>query len=521
MPKARAWALSIAGVTSAILVLALQFNGLLVALPIFAVAWLGTMGTENGTILARQLGKWRWRGRIRTGTTVYVPYDSDVWDEWMADAVAARGKERKAANRKLAAMRETPDGVEGMSWLEDRTGQPGIAWHRPLEQEAYLSVAFSTAGQIAGIEGDSFLDACAEAYGALLARNGERAALVGRIQTLTRVLPVDSARHERWVNNNRDSEAPAIVAESYQEVITGLRRGQLFQRHMFTVSWPITPLFINKAKRRGVGRDGWIRLMEDEIRNVASAFRTAKFRSVTVLSARQTAAVIRHMQHPSFPIDQVADVSATSGWVPSEDKWSYTTFSAAAAGPNGPITKSLSRTARIEAKHVETSYRNSLWLVPMLTGMSKQIVRTLSFHLEVIPQAEARYLARQDVVSDLTESATDQQRGRLADEETTVSLSAAKRRRRDLNPGSGIHGVAWVGYVTVSATDEPALIEAVDAIEDAASQAGINKLIWLDTYQAAAHATTWPVGRGLTPARRQGYAQLESLIAGKGAKEQL
>jgi hypothetical protein len=32
----------------------------------------------------------------------------------------------------------------------------------------------------------------------------------------------------------------------------------------------------------------------------------------------------------------------------------------------------------------------------------------------------------------------------------------------------------------------------------AADDAGINRLDWLDTIQSAAHATTWPLGRGMS-----------------------
>jgi hypothetical protein len=73
----------------------------------------------------------------------------------------------------------------------------------------------------------------------------------------------------------------------------------------------------------------------------------------------------------------------------------------------------------------------------------------------------------------------------------------------DLREGVGHHGAHWAAFLTVSARTPTALSSACAHLEAAAADdAGINRLDWLDTIQAAAQATTWPLGRGMsTPPR--------------------
>ena len=87
----------------------------------------------------------------------------------------------------------------------------------------------------------------------------------------------------------------------------------------------------------------------------------------------------------------------------------------------------------------------------------------------------------------------------MVDEDTDMMLSAAETRLRDLAPGGRQHGVGWVGHITVSAPTKELLERGTRVTADAAVEAGIDRLRWLDTYQAGAAACTWPVARGMAP----------------------
>lgn len=524
MSKARAVALIVSGTGAVVLMGIFRMNGILPAALLVAVSFLVTVPTHNGTLAARIITNRRWAWAQSSGARVFIPFQEDLWDRQSRRVFALtgifEGKERRDAMRVLAAIRERPLGVEGMVWLREDTATPGIAWHQGPGGDEHLTVTFTTHGQVAGMQSDSFVERSAEMYGRLLARLGEHSSLLKRVQSLTRVLPVDSALHESWVVDNLDQEVAPALASSYDSVIRELRSGQLFQRHMFVLVWPITDRFRALAGRRGAGRDGWLALMDQEIASALASFRQANFSGVRVLTARRTAATIRHMQHPGFGIDRVSDVTTGSAYLPSEDEYSYTKYTGC-PGPDGVLEHSYVRTARIEASSVEVIEYGSMWLTPLLSGMHEQVVRTVSFHLEVIPATVARTQAVQDVTSDKSVLNRNREEGVEADDETEVTLGAATRRRMDLKPGTGNAGANWVGYVSVTGSSVSDLINAVEAAEAAASKCGISKLRWLDTQHAEAAAFTWPVGRGLLPSPESLTERLSTKLAGTGSKEQL
>jgi len=56
-------------------------------------------------------------------------------------------------------------------------------------------------------------------------------------------------------------------------------------------------------------------------------------------------------------------------------------------------------------------------------------------------------------------------------------------------------------------------------LADAAVEAGIERLHWLDTYQAGAAACTWPLARGMAPVAAPLGSSLMSLAAGREKQE--
>jgi hypothetical protein len=500
--------------------------GLAIALIGCGVTFIVTAKTHRGSIVERRRKRHRWHSRIAEGTTHFTPYSVGAWDQAqaaLATAAATRGRRRREvvreARKAVVTLRANPDGADGMGWLQHGRGEPGIAWHTPAGEPAYLSVAFTVTGQLRGIESSSVMAQAAEGWGSFLAARAQPSALVGDVQTMTRVLPADSALQEFWVLSSLDDTAPADAIHSYEDVLRLTGEGAMVQRHFITVRWPLTSAFTDTAAKYGEGRDGWRALMREEIAATTRGLAEARLGQVDTLTARQTAAVILHQQNPSRPIDYVADADPGSVGVASHDE-----FSAHIVDGIDPVTGEQvqwwHRTAAIRADALATAPRTQLWVLDLLIGRDLLFIRSVSFHLHLVPAAEAKASARQDLVRDAADAISRREAGKFDSDDTEVAMSAANRRRLDLMTGSHHHGATWIGYVTISVRSRDALARASRQLEETcASSLGIDRLDWQDSYQSAASGTTWPIGRGLAAGRRSTSTRLYGILAGKTEKE--
>jgi hypothetical protein len=494
------------------------------------ITLLVTAKTHRGSVVERRRKSQRWRTRSRAGTLDFTPFSEEAWEQARLDlktarATRKRGRKKKIvdARRRLTALRVHPDGADGMGWLQHGRGQPGIAWHAPAGEEDYLSVAFSVTGQLRGIESTAVMTRAAEGWGHFLAGRAPHSSLVGNVQTVTRVLPADSAMQQFWVLNSLDDDAPADAIASYEEVLRLTGEDAMVQRHFVTVSWPITPAFTDAASKFGEGRDGWRALMKNEIDATVRGLTEARLGHVEALTARQTTAVILHQQNPSRPIDEVADADPASLGVASHDEFSAHVVTgvdpARADHLDGDAVEWWHRTAAITADALVTAPRTQLWVLDLLIGNDLSFIRSVSFHIHLIPAAEAKIAARQDVVRDAAETLARREAGKISADDTEAAMSAANRRRTDLVSGSHHHGAAWVGFVTISVRGRDELARASRQLEDTCSTSlGIERLDWLDSYQAAASGTTWPIGRGIGPSRKAFSSRLYSRLAGRSEK---
>ena len=77
-------------------------------------------------------------------------------------------------------------------------------------------------------------------------------------------------------------------------------------------------------------------------------------------------------------------------------------------------------------------------------------------------------------------------------------------------------------HLTISARTRRDLAEASRRVEEAADDAGITGLDWLDAHQrSAALGFTWPIARGLAPMATTMMRFLGDQLAGTGHKEAL
>jgi len=491
------------------------------------ITQLVTIRTHRGSIADRSRARRRWKLRQRTGSDVFQPYSEQAWGEALQEQAAARGRTAKwEASRRVGALRAMPDGADGMGWLQSGRAVPGIAWHAPAGEPAYLSVVFSVSGQLRGIESAAVLNRAAEGWGAFLAARAAPASLARRAQTMTRVLPSDSAYQEHWAAASLDTDMPVeledayrAAQQSYADVIRLSSEGAMVQRHYITLCWPVNAAFRDSASKYGSGREGWRALMRQEIASAVAGLTEARMGDVAVLTARQVTAVMLHQQNPSRPIDLVAGLNPARPGLASHDE-----FSAQIVEDTDPITDSpvtwWHRTARLVPESMAVAGRTPLWVLDLLVGPSLSAVRSVTFHINLIPAAEAKVTAQRDLVRDSAEILSRREAGQIDVGDTQAAMSAAQRRSMDLVAGSNHHGVSWVGYVTISTRSREDLSRASRELADLCSSSlGVAQLEWQDSYQAAASGTTWPIGRGIATETTSLSARLYQGLAGTSEKE--
>lgn len=519
--KQRLWAVGLSIGIGLLLTLFWKFPGLVILVVATTASFVLTTKTHRGSILERRRKRRRWKSRVQAGTHVFRPYTQDAWDAATEAAQAASSRRQKwTTARELAALRTMPDAADGMGWLQKRSRRPGIAWHSPAGEAPYLSVVWSVSGMVRGIETNHTTNAGTMRFSRLLAQHAQPGSLIRNVQSVTRIVPADTALHEFWVRSQVDPDVPAEAKESYEEVLALTSQDAMIQRHYVIASWPLGDDFYNTAAKYGPGRDGWRSLMADEIASFTRELRACQLGDVSVLTARQVSAVLIHMQNPGHPIDYVAGVDPASFGVASRDEFSATVTDG--TDIDGAPVEYWHRTARISAGNLSTGSRTPYWAIPLLVGTHLKMTRTLSFHHHLVSKIEAKAAATKDLVRDDARAMSDRESGRLADDATAVAANAAAQRLADFRPGTGHEGDYWVGYLTVTETSREQLARSCrDAENVCNSKAGIERLEWLDSYQAAASGTTWPIGRGIRTVPPSASARFYRKLAGRSTKDEL
>ena len=511
----------VTAVVCCLLLLFLQFRGLILAIILAGAVLVALMDIGTGsTPWSRRQDRRRMRYRRRTGIVDFIPVDDRPDDLPPRDPTWIR-------------YRDWPDGVDGLCWLQSAPGVPAVAYHTPVGQDPYLSVTFGVDGPVQGLHGDAYVARAQEAFGELMAGWGSGQKLVSGIQIVTRVLPADSAAHESWLLEQLDRDgAPIALQDDYLDLSDELTALSFVQRHFVVIRWNVDAGWHRVADRQGAGLGGWLDIITAALASVERRLQDAMYVKVRPLSGPRLGAVLRNMQHPGWPIDRASDVNVlpTDGlagcWLPSHDEWSWTEVRSAAPDPFLPDARSpasfwLHRTALIPVSALEVRELDGMWLSPLLMGLAEPIIRTLAVHVQFTPAREAKVTARRDATHDQAVIHGDEKKGRLVDGDAELALSAANRRAGDLQDGSGHHGAAWVAYLQVSAPTPQELQSACEVVTEAADQAGISRLDWLDTRQSAAQASTWPLGRGITPPKPSKATRTFHVMAGGTAKEAL
>ena len=510
-------------VAAALLILFLQVSGVLVAAVGAIVIFIATIDLDTGmTPWSRWQQRRRMALRRKYGLDDFAPY------ELIPDALQAVPPVDKAALREFtkrrAAYREVPDGVDGLHFLEARPRRAAVAYHAGRGEQPYCSVTFAVDGPIQGLQGDAFVAQAQVDFGELLAGWGSAQKIVTGLQVTTRVIPSDSALHEVWLERQLDPAAPEQLRQSYAELLDTLAHSSFVQRHFVTVRWDLSDHFRSMAAHREDGPAGWLELVNDQLDSVTRRLSAAGYTNVTALSGPRLGAVLRHLQHPDWPLERAKDVNVIEWpgtqrcWLPSHDEVAWTETVSPSPDPLEPdlvlaASSWLHRTCEVPPKAMELQPLHGLWMSPLITSFQEQVVRTISTHIHLVPARQAKPGARQDATSDAAEITGQRRKGKIVDDESETALSASQRRYEDLRAGGGHHGASWRMFMTISCRNRDDLSAATAYLTEAADQCGINRLDWFDSQHSAAQALTWPLARGVLSERQAASTRVASQLA--------
>ncbi|MDM4723318.1 hypothetical protein QTQ03_28345 [Micromonospora sp. WMMA1363] len=470
--------------------------GMLLALGLNGLVGIGAalLATGGAFVATRQSGvtgrspgrefavRWRWWQRQRRGETTLLPVH-------LAQPVPVpRSRaQRRATARWARTVRDEAPGLEGLRWLSAAGVDAAVLLHEPAGERPYLSVAVEVDGQPPGLRAQHDYDRAAAAYGRLLARLARQGGLICGVQSVTRIVPLDSAAHERWAADHIDPDAPTVLTESYAELVRMTAGVSEMVRHYLVIRLPLSVAFAAEARGYGEGEQGWVGLAVAQAEWVASLAVTADLRHPRLMTVHRMAALLRHLHDPSWPLDQTVDVGP--------DTW----LRPAVAHRRAVLTDGRwwHRVAALPRSGVTPEPVHTRWIAPLLHGLDRPVHRTISVCVAVQPAARARRQAREDLTVDLGLTNEAVRRGAVDDGTRAVQMSASAQRLADLQPGSGVHGAMWTGWICVSAPSMDDVLRASTSAADAAGECGIGHLDWLDRRHDEALPATWPVWRGM------------------------
>ncbi|MCX4097700.1 SCO6880 family protein [Nocardia sp. alder85J] len=386
-----------------------------------------------------------------------------------------------------------------------------ILRHANPGERTYFSVMLAVDGVASGLRGDAAYAAAAAAFGSFLASMARESSFIRGIQMVHRSVPHDMAPHEQWAAAQVAALTDARllpVVESYGALLDVLAPLAEEHRCYIALRIPQTDRFM--AETAAVARAAHApiigaiaQVIRDETERAVRLLASAGMGEVSVFGEKRACAVIRACIHPDHPLARHADASWTSCWpsyVGGRD--------AVAIGAEG---RWRTRVGWIPGRAIEPVELHTLWLSPLLTGVDADpgddetapmpTIRTVSVRLDFVPAHRARAAARGDFTSDQARAAKDRRKGRIDDGSVGTLLSASDRRRQDLTPGSGHHGVIYTLAVAVTGRDAEDLDRACLRVTEAATESAIGDIDWATDDHDVALIATVPLGRGLAPTR--------------------
>lgn len=371
--------------------------------------------------------------------------------------------------------------------LPDGTPMVVLRHTNPGRQHFYTA-AFEMLGDSAGIEADWQFGESHEGWGRFLATMARQGSLIRTVQTVTRIVPYDTADHSKWVMDRLPAEVDSRLAQSYVELLDQVS-GQTEQHRSWVVfRMPVSAAFTLQARRLGQADNGEVRLVTRQLAGLMQ--RAAGYGlALRPLSEARLSAVMRSLQDPDWPIDKLGGLTFDRAWLPLDQRHRRHVV---VASQNGFW---FSRTAVVPTDGMEPGRFAPDFLHPLLSDVTPSVVRTISTVVDLVPVHVARSRAKNDVTLD--KAASKEASRSVSDGSEEEQLNASTQRLRDLRPGTGHQGADWAMVITIGSPSVEELSIACQQVEDAAEEAHITHLRWLDGDHPAGLVASLPLGRGL------------------------
>ena len=427
-------------------------------------------------LLVREL---RWLNRRRRLLSWFAPAGAEA-------TVRRRGTK---VRRRPVPARAVPDGVGQVRVLthEAGTGPLAIMHHTNANTPHYLSAVMEIDGLSGGLREEWEYDQAAAWFGKLCAALAKESSLVRGLQLINRVVPLDSADHERWIAGRVPDGVPEVLKGSYAQLIRMTASVSEQHRNFIVVRIPLNKRFFATAAAYGKGEEAWCRVVYNEMARVAGLARNAGLRNPRGLGERRLAALLRAVQDPDFLIDDHGDVDLVTCWQASQATRDAVVYN----------DKWHTRIAHIPADAITPEPVHMRWMAPLLTDVTPAVIRTVTVLMDFVPVRKARPQAVSDVAQDRSSARTAANEGLVSDGSRELQVTASQQRLHDLRPGSGHHGTNYALFLSVTAPGREELRQACERVEEKASECGIAYLDWYDTEHDTAAVATWPLWRGM------------------------
>jgi hypothetical protein len=396
--------------------------------------------------------------------------------------------------------------VEPLDLMSTEWSRLFILHHTPTGAGQFLTVLMATDGLGAGLWTDAQHSTKQEGFGAMLASSAKQGRWLSDIGQLSRTLPQDFTEHsallEAQLQPPADS-APAAVRASYRHLLASY--DQVVQqeayrceehRNYLVARIDLTDDFQLAAAKIAPAPAGWAKLVRDELVQLTSRATSAGLGTIDVLGEQRTVAALRALQSPDCPPDRHGGLT----WADAFLSFRTTTTEIVVderAEPDRPLGGWHTRVACVPLRGMESARLGPRWLAPVLVDLSPSVVRTIATRIRPVPPRTARVAAVKDATTDTSATATADAEGKVDDGTGRVMQDASTRRLIDLAPGSGHAGAEWAMVIALQANSRAALDDACRALDDAAADASIFELDWLEHEQDLAWPAVLGLGRGV------------------------
>lgn len=439
--------------------------------------------------------------RRRHGHNLYVNISDDAYGDDDADP----GWELPVPLGRCEPLDLAGTGFDDMFILEHRN--PGEA--------SYYSVILAVEGLAEGIRGDATWASTSAAFGYALREFGKRSSLIRSIQMVHRAVPADLRPHVHWADEILDAVPEErkydLVNQSYTELLQVIAP-ESEEHHSYVVlrfnaTGRLGDDAARSAARKGGSYDaGVAAVIRDETIRAVGALRRARLGRVRVYGEQRACAVFRAFIDPSYRLDAHRGA-----------RW-HTCWPSYIGGTESVVASPRSaqpwhhQVATIRAGDIEPVQLGPLWLASLLTDVEPDpgdedtppspTIRTVSVRMDFVVDHRAREAAKGDVTQDMARQITEAKKEKLSDGSAEVLASASMRRRADLMPGSGNHGVIYSMSVAVTGRDLDDVDRARARLTDGLSGSAIREPFWHKDDHDIALFNTLPLCRGMAEARK-------------------